>query len=115
MLTAAALPISPMMSAFRPSPNWPCAWCNALSKPGCPSAGWWPIQISGHSPDLRVFLEEQDYAYALAVPSIEVVCVQTRNGPLLADVASIQQQALRPADWQLLSQSQGTKGERLFA
>jgi SRSO17 transposase len=71
--------------------------------------------VYGHSPDLRLWLEEQGYAYALAVPSIEVVAVQTRDGPLLADVATIQQQALRPADWQLLSQSLGTKGERLFA
>lgn len=71
--------------------------------------------VYGHSTDLRLWLEQQDYAYALAVPSIEVVCVQTRDGPLLADVASIQQQALRPQDWQLLSQSLGTKGERLFA
>ena len=71
--------------------------------------------VYGHSTDLRLWLEEQDYAYALAVPSLEVVCVQTRDGPLLADVATIQQQALRPHDWQVLSQSLGTKGERLFA
>jgi SRSO17 transposase len=86
----------------------------------CQQAGL-PIQwvvadtVYGHSPDLRIFLEEQGYAYALAVPSIEVVCVQTHEGCLLADVATIQQQALRPADWQLLSQSLGSKGERLFA
>ena len=71
--------------------------------------------VYGHSPDLRLWLEQQGYAYALAVPSIEVVAVQTRDGCLLADVATIQQQALRPVDWQLLSQSLGTKGERLFA
>lgn len=70
--------------------------------------------VYGHSTDLRLWLEQQDSAYALAVPSIEVVCVQTRDGPLLADVATIQQQALRPADWHRLSQSLGTKGERLF-
>ena len=70
--------------------------------------------VYGHSPDLRSFLEEQDYAYALAVPSIEVVCVQTRAGLLLSDVASIAQQALRAREWHRLSQSQGTKGERLF-
>ena len=50
----------------------------------------------------------------MAVPSIEVVCVQTRAGRLLSDVASIAQQALRAQDWQRLSASQGTKGERLF-
>ncbi len=70
--------------------------------------------VYGHSPDLRLWLEQQGHAYALAVPSIEVVAVQTKTGCLLADVASIQQQALRPADWQRLSQSLGTKGERLF-
>src|SRR6266516_928496 len=70
--------------------------------------------VYGHSSDLRVFLEEQGYAYALAVPSTEVVCVQTRAGLLLSDVKSIAQQALRARDWHRLSQSLGTKGERLF-
>ena len=70
--------------------------------------------VYGHCPQLRAFLEEQGDAYALAVPSTEVVCVQTPAGPLLADVGSLPARALRPADWQRLSQSQGTKGERLF-
>jgi hypothetical protein len=50
----------------------------------------------------------------LSVPSTEVVCVQTRIGLLLSDVASIAQQALRARDWQRHAPSQGTKGERLF-
>jgi SRSO17 transposase len=70
--------------------------------------------VYGHSSDLRSFLEKQGLAYALAVPSTEVVCVQTRVGLRLSDVASIAQQALRPREWQRLSQSLGTKGERLF-
>ncbi|WP_201391025.1 IS701 family transposase [Ktedonobacter sp. SOSP1-85] len=70
--------------------------------------------VYGHSPDLRLFLEEQGYAYAMAVPSIEVMCVQTPTGCLLSDVASIAKQALRARDWLRLSASQGTKGERLF-
>ena len=70
--------------------------------------------VYGHSPDLRAFLEEQGYAYALAVPCIEVVCVQTHAGMLLADVASIARQGLHAKEWQRLSASQGTKGERLF-
>jgi SRSO17 transposase len=70
--------------------------------------------VYGHSTDLRLWLEDQDYAYALAVPSIEVVCVQTHDGCRLADVATLQQM-LHPHDWQRLSQSLGTKGERLFA
>src|SRR5258708_15469358 len=70
--------------------------------------------VYGHCPDLRLFLEEQEYAYALAVPCTEVVCVQTRAGLLLADVASIARQAFRASEWHRLSQSQGSKGERLF-
>ena len=69
--------------------------------------------VYGHSPDLRLFLEEHALAYALAVPSIEVVCVQTRDGPLLSEVGSIAQQQ-HAQDWQRLSMSLGTKGERLF-
>jgi len=70
--------------------------------------------VYGHCPDLRAFLEEQGDAYALAVPSTEVVCVQTKAGPLLADVGSLPQRALSAKDWQRLSQSLGTKGERFF-
>jgi len=70
--------------------------------------------VYGHCPDLRAFLEAQGYAYALAVPCTEVVCVQTQAGCLLSDVVSIAQQALGAQDWQPLSQSLGTKGERLF-
>ena len=69
--------------------------------------------VYGHSTDLRLFLQEHGYAYALAVPSLEVVCVQTPDGPLLSDVGRIAHQ-LRARDWQRLSMSQGTKGERLF-
>jgi SRSO17 transposase len=70
--------------------------------------------VYGHSPDLRSFLEELGFPYALAVPSAEVVCVQTRSGLLLVDVASIAELPLRAREWQRLSQSQGTKGQRLF-
>ncbi len=69
--------------------------------------------VYGHSPGLRTFLQEQALSYALAIPSIEVICVQTRDGPLLSDVGSIAHH-LRARDWQRLSMSQGTKGERLF-
>ena len=70
--------------------------------------------VYGHSPDLRLFLEAPGYPYALAVPCTEVVCVQTHSACLLADVASIAHHVLTAHDWQRLSQSLGTKGERLF-
>lgn len=40
--------------------------------------------------------------------------MQTQAGLLLSDVASIAHQGLRARDWQRLSASLGTKGERLF-
>jgi SRSO17 transposase len=69
--------------------------------------------VYGHSPELRTFLQEQALSYALAVPSIEVICVQMREEAVLAAVEDIAQQ-LRARDWQCLSMSQGTKGERRF-
>ena len=69
--------------------------------------------VYGHSPDLRRFLEQQGFSYALAVPSIEVVAVQTTDGSQLADVGSLVHQ-VKAQDWQRLSQSLGSKGERLF-
>src|SRR6266567_1948622 len=111
---AGSPPTSPRASPFRPNPHWPSACSSAPRRLVCPSPGWWRIQISGHCPDLRAFLEAQGYAYALAVPSIEVICVQTQQGCLLNSVAHIAQQALGQEDWQPLSQSLGTKGERLF-
>jgi SRSO17 transposase len=70
--------------------------------------------VYGHSPTLRTFLETQGYSSVLAVPNTEVVCVQTRAGPLLRDVGTIAETLSRVRDWQRLSQSEGTKGERLF-
>ncbi|BCL79110.1 transposase [Ktedonobacteria bacterium brp13] len=71
--------------------------------------------VYGHNTDLRLWLEEQGFSSALAVPANEVVCVETAQGYRICEVASIERQ--RPGatlDWQRLSMSQGTKGERLF-
>lgn len=71
--------------------------------------------VYGHSTDLRLWLEAQGFSYALAVPAHEVVCIQTAQGAYrLAAVASLAQQELSAQDWQRLSMSQGTKGERYF-
>lgn len=70
--------------------------------------------VYGHSPYLRDWLQQHEYPFALAVPSIDVLCVQTSHGPLLADVATIAQHALRARDWHRLSASTSTKGERCF-
>lgn len=71
--------------------------------------------VYGHAPSLRTWLEAQGYAYVLAIPSTEAVCVQTRTGDLLLrDSATVTHLALHARDWHRLSQSLGTKGERLF-
>ncbi|SRR6266496_925176 len=70
--------------------------------------------VYGHSTDLRLWLEAQGFPFALAVPANEVVCVQTSLGYRICEVASIEQQVLTQEDWQRLSMSLGTKGERLF-
>jgi SRSO17 transposase len=70
--------------------------------------------VYGHSSDLRQWLQEQGYAYAVAVPSTEVIYVQTPAGASLCTVGSIASSLHRRRDWQRLSQSQGIKGERLF-
>ena len=70
--------------------------------------------VYGHSTDLRAWLEEQNCAYALAVPAIEVVTASTPSGCRPLDVASLARHHLRERDWQRLSASQGTKGPRLF-
>lgn len=69
--------------------------------------------VYGHSPQLRTFLEQQHLSYALAVPSIEVVSVQTKEGVLTAEVARLADH-VPPQHWHQLSASLGSKGERLF-
>lgn len=70
--------------------------------------------VYGHSTNLRLFLEERNLPYALAVPSHEVVCACTAAGPRLADVATLAAELLTAQDWHRLSASMGTKGPRLF-
>jgi SRSO17 transposase len=70
--------------------------------------------VYGHSPDLRQWLHEQGCAYAMAVPSTEVIAVQTPAGLLLSAVGNIAHHLPGRRDWQRLSQSEGSKGDRLF-
>ena len=70
--------------------------------------------VYGHSSDLRLWLEQQALSYALAVPSHEVLAVQTATGPRLASVAHLVAELVAPTDWQRLTASDGTTGPRLF-
>ena len=104
----------PESVTFQTKPELAKLMLQRAQSAGLPIAWVVADTVYGHSPDLRFFLEEQGYAYAVAVPCTEVVCVPTHEGYLLSDVASIAHQALGAQDWQRLSQSLGTKGERLF-
>src|SRR5437667_3909897 len=106
--------ISPRRSPFRPNPNWPSAWCNEPRALVCPSSGWWPTPSLATAPTCASGSRSKAIPTRLPVPCTEVVCVQTKAGCLLSDVASIAHRVLTAPDWQRLSQSQGTKGERLF-
>ncbi len=99
---------------FQTKPELGCQMLARATAAGLPISWVVADTVYGHSVELRLFLEEHGYAYALAVPCTEVVCVQSRTGLLLGDVATIAQQALHAKDWQRFSQSLGTKGERLF-
>jgi SRSO17 transposase len=70
--------------------------------------------VYGHSTDLRLWLEEQGLPFALAVPANEVVCVATAQGYRIDEAAHIEHLLPDSLDWQRLSMSRGTKGERLF-
>ncbi len=98
---------------FRTKPELGQVMIQRTQQAGVPIAWVVADTVYGHSPALRTFLEQQGLSYALAVPCIEVVAVQTRDCPQLADVGSLGQ-FVPPQDWQRLSQSLGSKGERLF-
>ena len=104
----------PDTAPFRTKPELAKQMIERAQAAGLP-IGWVVADtVYGHSTDLRVFLEEQDHPYAMAIPCTEVVCAQTKTGLLLSDVGSIAHHRLRARDWQRLSASLGTKGERFF-
>src|SRR5436309_9096899 len=108
-------PTSRKRSAFRPNPNW--REPHGAPRPGRRFAhrlGGGRYGSQATAPTCASGSRSKATPTRLAVPCTEVVCVQTKEGCLLSDVASIAVQALGEKDWQRLSQSLGTKGERLF-
>jgi SRSO17 transposase len=70
--------------------------------------------VYGRAVDLRIWLEKYGYAYVLAIPSNEAVCVQSPHGYLLAEAREIDATLVKEQGWHRLSMSQGTKGPRMF-
>jgi SRSO17 transposase len=70
--------------------------------------------VYGGNLDLRTWLEEQGYAYVLAVACDEPVGIVTAEGERRrVEVRDVEALLLQEQDWQRLSMSEGTKGPRL--
>jgi SRSO17 transposase len=70
--------------------------------------------VYGRAVDLRTWLEKHGYAYVLAIPCNEAVCVQSPHGCLLAEAREIDATLVKEQDWHRLRVGQGTKGPRMF-
>jgi SRSO17 transposase len=70
--------------------------------------------VYGNNLDLRLWLEQQQYSYGLAVACDEPIALQTPLGRRQVAARDVEGLLLTDQDWQRLSMSQGTKGPRLF-
>ena len=70
--------------------------------------------VYGNNLDLRTWLEDQQYWYALAVASTEQIGIMTPQGRTLLTVAQAEHQYVSPEQWRRFSVKMGTKGPLLF-
>ena len=70
--------------------------------------------VYGNNLDLRTWLEDQQYCYALAVASTEQIGMLTPQGRTRLPVAQAEQQYVSPEQWRRFSVKTGTKGPLLF-
>src|SRR6266568_3078644 len=70
--------------------------------------------VYGNNLDLRTWLEDHQYWFALAVASTEPIGVMTAQGRTLLTVAQAEQRFVNEQEWQRFSVKTGTKGPLLF-
>jgi len=70
--------------------------------------------VYGGNLDLRMWLENHQYSYVLAVPCNEPVGFQMPTSRRREEAALVEGWMLHGQDWQCLSMSEGSKGPRLF-
>ena len=70
--------------------------------------------VYGNNLDLRTWLEEHHYWFALAVASAEQIGVMTPEGRTLLTVAQAEQRFVTEEQWRRFSVKTGTKGPLLF-
>ncbi len=70
--------------------------------------------VYGNNLDLRTWLEDHHYWFALAVASTEPIGVMTAQGRTLLTVAQAEQRFVNEQEWRRFSVKTGTKGPLLF-
>jgi SRSO17 transposase len=70
--------------------------------------------VYGNNLDLRIWLEDHQYSFVLAVANTEPIGIMTPEGRKLVTVTQAEQLLVKPQDWQCLSVRTGTKGPLLF-
>jgi SRSO17 transposase len=70
--------------------------------------------VYGNNLDLRTWLEDHQYWFALAVASTEQIGMMTPQGRTLLTVAQAEQQYVSQQQWRRFSVKTGTKGPLLF-
>ena len=70
--------------------------------------------VYGNNLDLRTWLEDHHYWFALAVASTEQIGVMTAQGRTRLPVAQAEQQFVNEQEWRRFSVKTGTKGPLLF-
>ena len=101
-------------SVFRPSVNWEDAMMQRVHQAQIPVAWVGASTVYGNHLDLRTWLEDHHYWFALAVASTEQIGMMTPEGRTHLAVAQAEQRFVNEEDWRRFSVKTGTKGPLLF-
>ena len=95
---------------FATKPQLGCRMLQRALDAGVPVCWVVADTVYGHSSQLRFWLEDHGLSFALAVPSLEAVCVRTPQGARICLAGAVPSLLLGPHDWHPLSMYLGTKG-----
>jgi hypothetical protein len=101
-------------SAFRRSVSWEDAMMERVHQAQIPVAWVVADTVYGTNLDLRTWLEDHQYWFALAVASTEQIGMMTPEGRTRLPVAQAEQRFVNEQEWQRFSVKTGTKGPLLF-
>jgi len=104
----------PEATSFQTKPTLARAMLERAFQAGVPASWVTGDEVYGRDRRLRIWLEEQERPFVLAVPTSESLWVQTARGPLQRGAAAIAA-ALAPDAWVTRSAGDGTRGPRTYA